>query len=123
MRERRAGSVLVIDDQQHLCGTPVPTLAEGQDAAVTNLAQARTLDPITITPDSRAIDALRRMGNGGFRHLPVVENERIWGIVSRGGFKRGWRSINWTRKTTCGNAYADDTFSEERARRPEIAPR
>ena len=87
MRERRAGSVLVIDDQQHLCGTPVPTLAEGQDAAVTNLAQARTLDPITITPDSRAIDALRTMSDGGFRHLPVVENGRIWGIVSRVDFK------------------------------------
>ena len=92
MRERRAGSVLVIDDQQHLCGIftgrgAVRTLAEGKDAAVTAPAQAMTPDPITITPDSRAIDALRTMGNGGFRHLPVVENERIWGIVSRGDFK------------------------------------
>ena len=91
MRERRAGSVLVIDDQQHLCGIftgrdAVRTLAEGKDAAVTALAQAMTPDPITITPDSRAIDALRTMGNGGFRHLPVVENERL-GIVSRGDFK------------------------------------
>ena len=56
-------------------------------AAVTALAQAMTPDPITITPDSRAIDALRTMGNGGFRHLPVIENERICGIVSRGDFK------------------------------------
>ena len=92
MRERRAGSVLVIDDQQRLSGIftgrdAVRTLAEGKDAAVTTLAQAMTPDPITITPDSRAIDALRAMSNGGFRHLPVVENERIWGIVSRGDFK------------------------------------
>ena len=27
------------------------------------------------------------MSDGGFRHLPVVENEMIWGIVSRGDFK------------------------------------
>ena len=27
------------------------------------------------------------MSDGGFRHLPVVENESIWGIVSRGDFK------------------------------------
>ena len=92
MRECRAGSVLVIDDQQRLSGIftgrdAVRTLAEGKDAAVTTLAQAMTPDPITITPDSRAIDALRAMSNGGFRHLPVVENERIWGIVSRGDFK------------------------------------
>jgi len=91
MRERRAGSVLVIGDQ-HLCGIftgrdAVSTIAEGKDAAVTTMAQAMTPDPITITPDNRAIDALRTMGNGGFRHLPVVENERIWRIVSRGDFK------------------------------------
>ena len=92
MRERRAGSVLVIDEQQRLSGIftgrdAVRTLAEGKDAAVTTLAQAMTPDPITITPDSRAIDALRTMSDGGFRHLPVVENGRIWGIVSRVDFK------------------------------------
>jgi len=92
MRERRAGSVLVIDDQQRLCGIftgrdAVRTLAEGNDAAVTTLAQSMTPDPITITPESRAIDALRTMSDGSFRHLPVVENGRIWGIVSRGDFK------------------------------------
>jgi CBS domain-containing protein len=92
MRERRAGSVLVIDDQQRLSGIftgrdAVRTLAEGNDAAVTNLAQAMTPDPVTIAPESRAIDALQTMSDGGFRHLPVVENERIWGIVSRGDFK------------------------------------
>jgi CBS domain-containing protein len=65
----------------------VRTLAEGKDAAMTTLAQAMTPNPVTITLESRAIDALRRMGDGGFRHLPVVENERIWGIVSRGDFK------------------------------------
>ena len=92
MRERHAGSVLVIDNQQRLSGIftgrdAVRTLAEGKDAAVTTLAQAMTPDPITITPDSRAIDAPRTMSDGGFRHLPVVENGRIWGIVSRGDFK------------------------------------
>ena len=92
MRERHAGSVLVIDDHQRLSGIftgrdAVRTLAEGKDAAVTTLAQAMTSNPVTITPESRAIDALRTMSDGGFRHLPVVENEMIWGIVSRGDFK------------------------------------
>ena len=54
---------------------------------MTTLAQVMTPDPITITPDSRAIDALRTMSDAGFRHLPVVENGRIWGIVSRVDFK------------------------------------
>ena len=92
MRERRAGSVLVTDDKQRLIGIftgrdAVRALAEGQDAAVTTLAQAMTPNPVTITPEGRAIDALRTMSDGGFRHLPVVENGMIWGIVSRGDFK------------------------------------
>jgi len=92
MWERRAGSVLVIDDQECLSGIftgrdAVRTLAEGKDAAVTKLAQAMTPNPTTIRPESRAIDALRAMSDGGFRHVPVVENGRIWGIVSRGDFK------------------------------------
>ena len=92
MAERRTGSVLVVDDRQHLCGIftgrdAVRTLADGKDAAVTPLSQAMTPDPVTITPDSRAIDALREMSDRGFRHLPVVESGRIWGVVSRGDFK------------------------------------
>jgi len=92
MRECRAGSVLVIDDQQRLSGIftgrdAVRTLAEGKHAAVTTLAQAMTPNPVTITPESRAIDALRTMSDGGFRHLPVVEKGMICGIVSRGDFK------------------------------------
>ncbi|MGI9403580.1 MAG: CBS domain-containing protein [Hyphomicrobium sp.] len=92
MWERRAGSVLVVNDQQSLSGiftgrNAVRTLAEGKDAAVTTLAQAMTANPTTITPGSRAIDALRTMNDGGFRHLPVIESGRIWGIISRGDFK------------------------------------
>jgi CBS domain-containing protein len=92
MCERRAGSVLVVDEQQRLCGIftgrdALRLLSKGNDAAAVKLAQAMTPNPITITPDGRAIDALRAMSDGGFRHVPVVENGRIWGVVSRGDFK------------------------------------
>jgi CBS domain-containing protein len=91
MWECRTGSVLVVNDQQSLTGIftgrdAVRTLAEGKSAEVTTLAQAMTRNPVTITPDSRAIDALREMSDRGFRHLPVVESGRIWGVVSRGDF-------------------------------------
>ena len=52
------------------------TLAEGKDAAKAPLAQAMTPNPVTITPESPAIDALRAISDGGFRHLPVVEDGR-----------------------------------------------
>jgi CBS domain-containing protein len=91
MWECRAGSVLVVDHEQCLTGIftgrdAVRALAEGKNAEATTLAQAMTPHPITIAADSRAIDALREMCNRGFRHLPVVENGKIWGVVSRADF-------------------------------------
>jgi hypothetical protein len=53
-----------------------------------------TIGPITVRLRSLlsaitmvGVPALRTMSDGGFRHLPVVENGRIWGIVSRGDFR------------------------------------
>jgi CBS domain-containing protein len=91
MWERRSGSVLVVDGQQRLTGIftgrdAVRALAEGKNAEIATLAQAMTPNPMTLTPDSRAIDALRAMSNRGFRHLPIVESGRIWGVVSRNDF-------------------------------------
>jgi CBS domain-containing protein len=92
MSERCTGSALVVDDQQRLCGIftgrdAVRVLARGENAAPTSLAQSMTSDPVTISVDARAIDALRLMSNGGFRHLPVVDDGQIWGVVSRGDFR------------------------------------
>ncbi|MHA1133958.1 MAG: CBS domain-containing protein [Alphaproteobacteria bacterium] len=92
MWEYRKGSVLVIDQDGQLIGIftgrdAVRILAEGRSADATPLAQAMTRNPVTVAPTARAIDALREMSDRGIRHLPVVENERILGVVSRGDFK------------------------------------
>jgi CBS domain-containing protein len=84
--------VLVVDEQQRLRGIftgrdAVRALAEGKDPAATILAHVMTPNPITITPNSLAIEALRKMNDGGFRHLPVIEDDTIWGVVSRSDFK------------------------------------
>ena len=41
-----------------------------------------TRDPITPAPDAPAIDALRPMSEIGFRHLPIIENYRVYGVIS-----------------------------------------
>jgi CBS domain-containing protein len=41
-----------------------------------------TPDPVTVSPDDSAEEAARTMLDRGFRHLPVVENDRAIGIVS-----------------------------------------
>jgi CBS domain-containing protein len=103
MWERRTGSVLVANRQQRLDGIftgrdAVRLLAKGKDAAATRLAEAMTANPVTITPDSSAIDALRAMSDGGFRHVPVTDNGRIWGVVSRGDFKgMEFEEFDWGR--------------------------
>jgi CBS domain-containing protein len=97
MRERRAGAVLVTDPNRHLIGiftgrdAVARVLAEDRDPAATKLADVMTCNPDTMAPGRTAIDALRLMRDGGFRHLPVVEGEAVVGIVSRGdigGFER-----------------------------------
>jgi CBS domain-containing protein len=92
MWDRRVGSALVVDSDQRLTGIftgrdAVRALAQEKDAATTPLAEAMTVKPVTISPDCRAIDALRAMSDGGFRHLPVIDGDKIWGTVSRGDFK------------------------------------
>lgn len=93
MRARRAGSVVVTDDAGRLAGiftgrdAVCRVLAAGKDAEKTKLGEVMTGSPVTMTPDKTAIDALRLMWDGGFRHLPVIKNNEVIGVVSRGDFK------------------------------------
>jgi CBS domain-containing protein len=93
MRESRAGSVLVIDDQGRLVGiftgrdAVCRVVAAGKTAETTVLADVMTPEPTTMPPDTTAIEALRLMWDGGFRHIPIVDRGKLLGVVSRGDFK------------------------------------
>jgi CBS domain-containing protein len=92
MWDRRSGSVVVVDDRKCLKGIftgrdAVRLLASTKHAGSTGLAQAMTRQPVTVTPKSRAIDALRAMEEGGFRHVPVTVDRTVKGVVSRGDLK------------------------------------
>jgi CBS domain-containing protein len=41
-----------------------------------------TQEPRTVSPDEQVEDALKTMLDNGFRHLPVVEEGEVIGIVS-----------------------------------------
>lgn len=92
MRERRVGAVLVTDAEGRLLGIftgrdAVRVLADGRDGARTTLAEVMTPEPDTMAPGRTAIEALRLMQFGGFRHLPVVSNGKVVGVVSKGDFR------------------------------------
>ena len=59
-------------------------LAEGRDPANTRLEDVMTTAPVTMKPGSTANDALHLMQDGGFRHIPVIDNGLVIGIVSKG---------------------------------------
>jgi len=91
MRERHVGAVLVTTDSR-LDGIFTErdmvnrVVAEGRDPDQTTLANVMTANPDTIAPTTTAIEALRLMNDGGYRHLPIVEQGRVVGIVSRRDF-------------------------------------
>mgnify|MGYP001246855458 CR=1 FL=1 len=93
MRNRHVGAVLVTENEGRLVGiftgrdAVCRVLAEGRDPAATALADVMTPKPDTMPPGMSAIDALRKMEDCGYRHIPVVENGKVVGVVSRGDFK------------------------------------
>jgi CBS domain-containing protein len=60
----------------------VKIIANGKDSDKTKISQVMTKNPVTISPDDLAMDALQKMCELGFRHLPVVDGERVVGMVS-----------------------------------------
>ena len=46
-----------------------------------------TRDPATMPPPTTAIEALRLMQDGGFRHVVIVDQGRVVGVVSRRDFR------------------------------------
>jgi len=92
MRARHIGSVLIVAADGRLEGIFTErdmvcrVVAERKDADRTKLGAVMTAHPESVGPEATAIDALRRMHDGGFRHLPVVKNGRPIAVVSRRDF-------------------------------------
>jgi CBS domain-containing protein len=85
MNARRVGAALVLDDDR-LVGVfterdVLRAVAEGLTAEAV-VGDWMTRGPETIEPDEPAEHAAVLMIHGGFRHLPVVEEGKVVGILS-----------------------------------------
>lgn len=91
MRDWSVGAVLVTE-AGHLAGIFTKrdmidrVVAGAREPKATPLAEVMTENPSTVSPGARALEALRLMEDGGYRHLPVVAGSRLVGIVSRRDF-------------------------------------
>ena len=87
MAERQCGSVLVTE-RGRLLGIFTEgdlirrVLAPGLDPNLTLLVEVMTTDPDTIRPREPVAEAIRRMDEFGYRHLPVVEGAKVVGVVA-----------------------------------------
>ncbi|MGC8524390.1 MAG: CBS domain-containing protein [Acidibrevibacterium sp.] len=90
LAERGIGAVLVEDTLGQILGIVserdiVRALAVHGAATLTmTAAQLMTAQPVSATPGLSVAEAMRLMTDGRFRHLPVMENGKLIGIVSIG---------------------------------------
>ncbi|GJJ72844.1 hypothetical protein EMPS_05202 [Entomortierella parvispora] len=81
MAAKRADAVLVIDAQETLVGIMTDkdlafrVVSEGLDIRNTLISQVMTKNPFCVTTDTNATEALNKMVNGGFRHLPCLNTD------------------------------------------------
>jgi glucose-6-phosphate 1-dehydrogenase len=88
MAKGRFGSSVVVDGDGRLAGMlterdVLRAAASGADLTTATAAECMTADPTTATVDTDIADAAEIMGSRGFRHLPVVVDDRVVGIVSQ----------------------------------------
>ncbi|HWL35017.1 MAG TPA: CBS domain-containing protein [Frankiaceae bacterium] len=87
MWRQQTGSLLVMDGDE-LVGIiterdVMKAVAQGRDVETTPVSDVMTKDVLTIAPDTTAHEAARHMASRWIRHLPVVVDGRVQGVVSQ----------------------------------------
>ena len=87
MKQNRYGAVLITEDDRLLGifterDAVFRVLAVGGDPDRTPLADVMTRSPKTIAPDKTFGHAMLLMHENGFRHVPVIDNGKLVGMVS-----------------------------------------
>jgi citrate synthase len=86
MRERRVGSVVVVDTDRAVGILTerdlVRIASEGVDPSHDPVADWMTPEPDAVAPDELVVDAFASLSEHGYRHIPVVDEKQLVGIVS-----------------------------------------
>jgi len=94
LRERRIGAVVVTDEGESMIGILserdiVHALADkGHDLTQLTARDLMTAKVESCTADHDVNYVMRQMTDGGFRHVPVLDNGRLLGIISIGDVVR-----------------------------------
>lgn len=88
MTENNIAAIVVTDDGGTLLGIVTERdltrriIAGNLDADKVTVGEIMTGNPDTLAPRDSALDALELMGTRKYRHLPVVDDGRVVGMVS-----------------------------------------
>jgi len=90
MAEKHIGALVVIDDSGHLAGIfserdyAREVALKGKTSRMTRISEVMSTKVITVTPDQLTDECMELMSGKRIRHLPVVENDQVIGILSIG---------------------------------------
>ena len=88
MADSQISAIVITDDNGDLKGIVTErdmvhrVLVTNTKAADLRLEDIMTKDPLTVSPNDSAMDALELMRERKFRHLPVTENGKVVGMIS-----------------------------------------
>lgn len=85
---RRSASALVVLEDDRLVGLLterdlVRVIVDGADPAGVRVRQRMRMDVVTVAPDTDAMQARELMGRHALRHLPVVEDGKVVGLIEQ----------------------------------------
>jgi CBS domain-containing protein len=89
MNEQQIGAMLVIEDGQLLGifterDAITRVLGSGLEPSYTKVAAVMSNNPICVTPSTTLDEAMAIISNQRIRHLPVVQEGKVLGMVSSG---------------------------------------
>ena len=99
MNRQRVGSLVVKSDGR-ICGifterdVLTRVIASERDAKATLVREVMTRDFQSIGPDMRVGDAMQLMTDRRVRHLPVIEDGKLLGMISIGDVTRWMLKVN-----------------------------
>ncbi len=94
LKDLNVGSMPICGDDDRLKGMltdrdiVVKVLAEGRDPAATTAGELGEGKPVTIGADDPIDEALQAMAEHQVRRLPVIDGQRLVGIVSQADIAR-----------------------------------
>jgi signal-transduction protein with cAMP-binding, CBS, and nucleotidyltransferase domain len=126
MNQERIGSVLVVDDADALRGIVSErdvlhrVISEGRNPAQTRNEEIMTHRLWTVTRDTLIREALSLVTMARCRHLPVMEGERVVGLISLGDLT-AWIVRELKTEIVDLHTYIHGSFSDRRLDAAQVA--